>query len=144
MDFTGIINLFRQGKAGARSHIKDLIEIAACDGHFSEEEFQLLKKIARRNNITDRQLNEIRRAPDKVKLDPPQDERDRFHQLYDLVHMMVIDKKIHPEEVKLCDLFAVRFGYPSDSIKSMIEAIRLNIENGNDHNEAMKRVVLSR
>ncbi|MFZ6012809.1 MAG: hypothetical protein ACOYXT_20860 [Bacteroidota bacterium] len=142
MNFSEILNLFRQGKTGAKSHMKNLIEMAAVDGDFNDVEYDLLKSIARRNNISESQLKEIRKNPHHIAFEVPKDKTEKFNQLYDLIHMMSIDKNIHQEELKLCDLFAVKFGYPRDNIKSIIESVRLNIQHGNDSREAMKRVAM--
>lgn len=48
-----ILNLFRSGKASAKSHMKNLIEMAAVDGNFDNVEMDLLKVIAKRNNISE-------------------------------------------------------------------------------------------
>jgi uncharacterized tellurite resistance protein B-like protein len=137
---TDILNLFKQGKGSARSHMKNLIEMAAVDGNFDPVESELLKSIAKRNNISESQLLEIRKNPQGVKFEVPSKKEEKFSQLYDLVHMMSIDKNIHDEEVKLCDLFAVRFGYPREKIKELIESIRFNIENKQTAEEAFKRL----
>jgi uncharacterized tellurite resistance protein B-like protein len=135
-----ILNLFKQGKGTARSHMKNLIEMAAVDGNFDSNEFDLLKSIAKRNGISESQLAEIQKNPHGVKFESPTSNKERFDQLYDLVHMMSIDKNIHDEELKLCNLFAVRFGYEREKIKELIESIQLNIKNGQSHEEAMKRL----
>jgi uncharacterized tellurite resistance protein B-like protein len=135
-----ILNLFKQGKGTARSHMKNLIEMAAVDGNFDSDEFTLLKSIAKRNGISESQLAEIRKNPAGVKFEPPVDVTERFDQLYDLVHMMSIDKNIHQEELKLCNLFAIKFGYQREKIRELIESIQLNIKNGQSHEEAMKRL----
>jgi uncharacterized tellurite resistance protein B-like protein len=135
-----ILKLFKQGKGSARSHMKNLIEMAAVDGNFDSNEFELLKSIAKRNGISESQLAEIRKNPHGVKFEAPVDIKERFDQLYDLVHMMSIDKNIHDEELKLCNLFAVRFGYQREKIKELIDSIQLNIKNGQSHEEAMKRL----
>jgi uncharacterized tellurite resistance protein B-like protein len=140
MNFNDIIKLFRQGKATAKSHIKNLIEIAAADGRFNEDEQKLLELIAKRNNVSEKHLKQIQSDPANVPFEVPVDEEEKFHQLYDLVHMMTIDKNIHMEELRLCELFAVKFGYRNEAVKEMIETIKLNIENGNDVNETFKRV----
>jgi uncharacterized tellurite resistance protein B-like protein len=142
MDFSEILSLFNQGKGSARSHMKNLIEMAAVDGNFNEVEYELLKRIAKQNGISEGKLNEIRSNPTGISFEIPKDKNDKFHQLYDLVHMMMVDKAIHHEEAKLSNLFAVKFGYPREKIKDLVEAIRLNIENGQAHEETMKRVVL--
>jgi uncharacterized tellurite resistance protein B-like protein len=140
MNFEDIINLFRQGKATAKSHIKNLIEIAAVDGKFANDEQKLLEAIAVRNNIPQKVLKAIQVNPSKVVFEVPQNEGKKFQQLYDLVHMMVIDKNIHAEELRLCELFAIKFGYKNDVVKEVIETIRLNIENNNGPDETMKRI----
>lgn len=140
MKFSEILSLFRQGKGTARSHMKNLIEMAAVDGNFEPIEYDLLKTIAKRNSISESQLKEIKNNPHDVVFEVPSDKREKFHQLYDLVHMMSIDNAIHDEEAKLSYLFAIKFGYSKDHAKELIEAIRNNILNKQTHDETMKRV----
>ena len=140
MKFSEILNLFRQGKGTIRSHMKNLIEMAAADKNFDDSEFDLLKSIARRNGVSDATLMEIRSNPASVVFELPNDKRERFHQFYDLVHMMTIDKNIHSDELVLCQIFATKFGYKKENHQELIESIRLNIQNKQSHDETMKRV----
>jgi len=140
MGIQEILNLFRSGKASAKSHMKNLIEMAAVDGNFDQVEFDLLKKIAKKNSISESQLQEIRSNPHGVTFELPNDAKERFHQFYDLVHMMSVDNQVHPDEMKLCDLFAVKFGYPKRTSHELIEAIRGNIANKQTADETLKRV----
>src|SRR5262245_44628932 len=129
MNFSEILSLFRQGKGTARSHMKNLIEMAAVDGNFDSIEHDLLKKIARQNNISESHLKDIHKNPHKVEFVLPTDKREKFNQFYDLVHMMSIDNSIHDDEMKLCNLFAVKFGYPRERSSEMIKSIQSNIQN---------------
>lgn len=140
MDFKDIINLFKQGKATAKSHMRNLIEIAAADGGFAGEEQRFLEYIAQRNGISEEQLKDLQADPSKVPFEVPRSEREKFFQLYDLVHMMSVDKNIHGEELKLCELFAIKLGYREQAVKEMIETIRLNIENWTGPKETMELV----
>jgi uncharacterized tellurite resistance protein B-like protein len=139
MKFLDILQLIRQGKGTARSHMKNLIELAAVDGNFEEVEYSLLRQIAKRNNVSAAQLEEIRKNPAGILFETPQDEREKFTQLYDLVHMMIVDKNVHEEERSLCNLFAIKFGYPRPKVPELIETLRLNILNGQSIDEAYKR-----
>jgi uncharacterized tellurite resistance protein B-like protein len=139
MGIQEILNLFHTGKASAKSHMKNLIEMAAVDGNFDQIEFELLKKIAKKNNISESQLKEIKENPQGIKFELPSDKNQRFHQFYDLVHMMSVDNLVHPDEMKLCDLFAVKFGYPKNKAQDLINTIRLNIQNGQSSDETLKR-----
>jgi uncharacterized tellurite resistance protein B-like protein len=140
MKFIDLLNVFKQGSGTVRSHMKNLIEMAAADGHFHETEKELLKSIAKRNNISEAQLDEIQKNPGTIQFEIPKDDKEKFHQLYDLVHMMSIDNQVHSEEQNLCNLFAIKFGYKREMTRELIEAIRQNIKNGIAHDEAMKRV----
>ena len=139
MNFKELLNILREGKSSAKSHMKNLIEMAVVDGNFDQMENDLLKAIAKRNNISEGQLKEIHTNPNHIKFEVPTDKTERFHQLYDLVHMMSIDKNIHSEEMKLSHIFAIKFGYNRDKVKELVDTIQSNIANGQDHKETMLR-----
>jgi uncharacterized tellurite resistance protein B-like protein len=140
MNFLEIISLFKQGKGTARSHMKNLIEMAAIDGNFDLVEYDLLKKIAKRNNITESQLKAIHDNPSKIDFVLPTENREKFDQFYDLVHMMSIDNTVHQEEMKLCNLFAIKFGYSREKASEIIKTIQSNIQNNQTHQETYKRI----
>jgi len=142
MNIQEIINLFKVGKTTAKSHMKNLIEMAAVDGNFDQVEYDLLKKIAKRNSISESQLKDIRNKPDVIKFELPKDKKERFHQFYDLVHMMSVDNSILPEEMELINLYAVKYGYPREHSKELIDTIQSNIKYGQTHDETYKRVEL--
>ena len=142
MNFSETLSLFRQGKGTARSHMKNLIEMAAVDGNFDDVEYDLLKSIAKRNGISESKLKDIRENPQGIVFEVPAEKDKKFQQLYDLVNMMTIDKAVHAEEAKLCQLFAIKFGYNRQQAEDLISAVRANIENGQGPTETMKRVAL--
>ncbi len=141
MSFEDIIDLFKLGKATAKSHMRNLIEIAAADGSFVGEEQKLLEYAAHRNNISTVQLKDIQADISKVRFKVPGNEEDKFFQLYDLVHMMSVDKDIDGEELWLCEIFAVKFGYRKEIVREMIQLIHQNIEKWIGPKETMEMVL---
>jgi len=141
MSINDIISLFKLGKASAKSHMRNLIEIAAADGNLAVEEQRLLEYAAIRNNISREELKEIQLNASNVRFKAPGNKRDKFNQLYDLVHMMSVDKNIHAEELRLCEIFAIQFGYRKEVVREMIELIRRNIEKWIGPEETMKMVL---
>ncbi|MFZ6009823.1 MAG: hypothetical protein ACOYXT_05685 [Bacteroidota bacterium] len=141
MSFKEILHLFKIGKASAKSHMRNLIEIAAADGQLGIEEQRLLEYAAIRNNISKSQLKEIQASPTKVRFEVPGNEQDKFFQLYDLVHMMSVDKDIHGEELRLCEIFAIKFGYRKEVVREMIQLIRQNIETWTGPKETMQTIL---
>lgn len=142
MKFSELISMFRQGKAGAKSHMKNLIEMAAVDGSFDDVEYDLLKQIAKRHGISEKELKEIKENPSGVEFEAPEDPKEKFHQLYDLVHMMVIDNYVDREEVNLCLIFAGKFGYPKENSVELVESIADNIRNNQTVEETRRRMEL--
>ena len=141
MNVKDILNLAKIGQATAKSHMRNLIEIAAADGNLASEEQRLLEYAAHRNNISTVQLKEIQADVSKIRFDVPSNEEDKFTQLYDLVHMMTIAKNIHGEELRVCEIFAIKFWYRKEVVRQMIEMIRQNIEKWVGPKETMQMVL---
>ncbi len=92
------------------------------------------------DNSKQKQIEKIRQVPQTIAFEVPDDEFEKFHQVYDLVHMMIIDKAVHPEELRLCELFALKFEYPLGVVKELVGTIKSNIENQNGVEETFKRI----
>ncbi|MCA4894865.1 MAG: TerB family tellurite resistance protein [Cytophagales bacterium] len=135
------LGLLKHRDASAKSHIKNLIEVAEADGHFAHVEKELLKSIAKRNGFNEKQISEIHKNLEEIKLVIPEDSKSRFHRFYDLIHMMSIDNEIHDEELKLCSQLALRFGYHRDNVEDLIKSILSCIEYGRDADDTMGRVI---
>jgi uncharacterized tellurite resistance protein B-like protein len=140
MNFSDLLSSIKKGNGASKSHMKNLIEMAAADGNFMDEEFDLLKSIAKEHGISESHLNDIRKKPGDIKFEVPKNSDEKFRQLYDLVNMMSIDNEVHFKEAELCTLFAVNFGYPRQHVKELIDIIRANIKNGQSVQETRKRV----
>ena len=141
MNINEVIDLFKMGKATAKSHMRNLIEIAAADGGLGIEEQRLLNYAAQRNNISLLELQEMQRNLPNVRFQVPGSDREKFNQMYDLVHMMSVDKNVHVEEQRLCEIFAIKFGFRKEIVREMIELIRENIEKWIGPEETMRAVV---
>ena len=135
------LGLLKHRDASAKSHIKNLIEVAEADGHFAQVEKELLKSIAKRNGFSEKQISEIHKNLEEIKLVIPEDSKSRFHRFYDLIHMMSIDNEIHDEELKLCSQLALRFGYHRDNVQDLIKSTLSCIEYGRNADDTMGRVI---
>jgi uncharacterized tellurite resistance protein B-like protein len=141
MNLFELSGLFKRRDVSTKSHIKNLIEIAEADGHFVQVEKELLKSIAKRNGITEKEISEIRKNPETIKLEIPSDGNVRFHRFYDLIHMMSIDSEIHHNEMKLCTQLALAFGYHRDNIQELIKSTVSCIEYERNPDDTMDRVI---
>jgi uncharacterized tellurite resistance protein B-like protein len=140
MNLADILNLFRQGESSAKSHIRNLIEMALVDGNLDLIEYDLLRKIALSNHISEEELRQIHENPKRIQFVLPEDPRERFRQFYDLVHMMTIDQTDQEEEIQLCYFFAQKFGYPKEHIHSLVNLTRDCVKFKQSPSETFERV----
>ena len=138
MKISELIGLCKEERTTVKSHMKNLLEMAMIDSHFDDNEYHLLKKLAKKHKVSDKELQKIQENPDKVKFEIPEDENEKFKQFYELVNMMTIDDKIMEEEVNLCKIFAKKFGYRNQ--EKLVNAVTQNIKYGQPWEETKKRV----
>jgi uncharacterized tellurite resistance protein B-like protein len=140
MNLSEILRMFRQDKTSIKSHIKNLCEVALADKSFTGAEEQLLYGIAERVGISRKEIEKIKANPQDISFEIPTDHFEKFQQMYDLVHMMIVDKAVDREEWKLCEVFARKFGYRDEVVEEMVDTIKSNIEHKNDAEETYKRI----
>ncbi|MEN8249952.1 MAG: hypothetical protein ABFS32_13545 [Bacteroidota bacterium] len=140
MKFGDIIGIFKESNKITKSHMKNLFEMAMVDSHFDDSEFQLLKQLAKKHKVSEKELEKIQADPSLVEFEVPKNPDVKFEQFYELVHMMTIDDEIFEAELNLCRIFAKKFGYENG--KEIVDIIAQNISNGLDCKESRKRVAM--
>lgn len=138
MKFTEIIGFFKETKKVTRSHMKNLLEMAMADSHFDETELHLLQSLAKKYNVSEKELDKIKQEASNIEFEVPEQKEEKFEQFYELVHMMTVDHDIDRAEMSLCKIFAKKFNYENGD--EMINIIVENIKNGLDWQESMSRV----
>lgn len=138
MKLSDLLGLFKEGKTTAKSHMKNLLEMAMVDSHFDDSEYELLQKLAKKYKVSEKQLSQIQKNPDNVEFELPDNEDEKFEQFYELVQMMMVDTKIFDEEKNLCKIFAKKFGYKGE--RDLVDAVAQNIKYGQPWDETKRRV----
>ena len=144
MKFKDLLRVFKDGSKDntspghIRSHMKNLLEIAMVDGHFDDSEFDLLKKLAQKYDISEDELTSIRDNPSDIEFEIPEDDSEKFEQFYELIQMMMADNKIYEEEMNLCIIFGRKFGY--NNVRRSTEAIVQYIKDGVNMESTMNNV----
>jgi len=138
MKLAELLGLFKEGNATAKSHMKNLLEVAMADGQLDPDEYNLLKKLARKYHITEKELENIRENHIEIEFEVPEDDSEKFEQFYELIHMMIIDEDIHPDEENLCVIFARKFRYPN--VREVIKATTEYIKKGLSPERAKNRL----
>ena len=80
------------------SHLRNLFFLAMKDGEVGEAETEVLEYCAEKYDIPHAQFEDLFENPDGVEFVTPTDENARFHQLFDLTSLMIIDGVINQVE----------------------------------------------
>lgn len=106
-----MLTLFATKKTKAhKSHIMNLVHLAKADGKISKSESGLLVKIGERNGVSADEVFEMVDSSDDFFYKKPENDEQRFDQLYDLVEMMRIDGEVSPKEVEYTIEIAEKMG----------------------------------
>ena len=105
------------------SHIRNLVGLACSDGTLDQNELDLIFRIAIKGGLTSDEFKRIVQRPDSVAFTPPENYRERFEQLYDMVLIMMIDGEIHEREIAVCKLTAIRLGFKHQIIDKIIRDV---------------------
>ena len=103
--------------------LKNLVMLAAADGHLTDSEMAVLLAVASRENLTPDEFNKVIDDPDSVTIDLPEDEDTKLAYLRDMVAMMMIDGELNEQEMAICKLYAMALGYRGSIVDGMIAGV---------------------
>ena len=127
-----IEELFETGERKQdRSHFINMVLIAKADGVITEDERNLLHKMGLSLSLSEEQVAEIIKNPNKLSIVPPVSREERFEQMIELVRMVQVDGKIDYKEMDVLSRVAVGIGY-EDLDDVDVESILAMIIRGED------------
>ncbi|UII28781.1 TerB family tellurite resistance protein [Fulvivirga maritima] len=103
-----LLNIFGSGDDKRKSHVKNLITVAMADGHLAKEEWDLLVTIARKLEMSNDDIQNIKNNPEDIKFTPPKKYDEKIQQVEDLVAVMMIDGDVDKNEMELCKKLALK------------------------------------
>lgn len=108
--------------------LKNLVMLAASDGHMTDSELAVLLAVASREEITPEDFNKVIEDPDSVTITLPEDEDTKLAYLRDMVAMMMVDGELDEQELAICKLYAIALGYRSSIVDGMIAGVIDNLD----------------
>ena len=108
--------------------LKNLVMLAASDGHMTDSELAVLLAVASREEITPEDFNKVIEDPDSVTITLPEDENTKLAYLRDMVAMMMVDGELDEQELAICKLYAIALGYRSSIVDGMIAGVIDNLD----------------
>ena len=108
--------------------LKNLVMLAAADGHMTDSELAVLIAVASREDITPEQFNNVIENPDSVSITLPDDEDTKLAYLRDMVAMMMVDGELDEQELAICKIYAMALGYRGSIVDGMIAGVIDNLD----------------
>lgn len=115
------MKLFSSNSDRRKSHIKNLIAVAMADGHLAEEEWALLKRVAKNLNMSSEEIQNIRNNPSEVKFVAPRRYKEKLQQVNDLVSLMMVDGDVDLNELELCKKIALKLDLLPRVVSDLID-----------------------
>lgn len=137
----GLQELFESyDKRKRKSHFKNLMAVALADGTFENIEFDYIMHLAQKCYMSESEVKRVIDHPELISFVPPQNDRERFDQIYDLVTVMLVDGNISPKELSLCKHFAIQLGFRTVIVDKLIQDITVNVLKGIVADVAMQQL----
>lgn len=115
-------DLFKKGEHSRNlSHFASIANMAAVDGSLNPEEEKLLKRFARKLNITEEAYAEVVKSPSGFPMNPPNSADERLERMHDLFEMIFADNEIDEEERSLVERYAIGLGYTEGLAQKLIK-----------------------
>ena len=114
-------DLFESGEHKRNiAHFSAIVRIAFVDGVLNADEEKLLKRFARKLDVTEGEYLEVLKDPSVYPLSPPNSSERRLELMHDLFEMIFADHEIDDDEHKLIERYAIGLGYTEELATKLI------------------------
>jgi uncharacterized tellurite resistance protein B-like protein len=119
----GLFSVFQNNeKKKNKSYIKNLLEVAIADGKLDESELNVIINIAANFDITKDEVLSIKDHNPTIEFTPPSSYSAKVRLLEDLVKIMIADKQIDENEVKICKDLALKLDIAPVIVDELIQS----------------------
>ncbi len=110
-------------------HFATIVRLSLLDNKIDREEHTLLKRLAKRLDISKMEFKAIIKNPNKYPENPPVSYEERLERLYDLTKMVFLDKNPTIDKTSIMDRIAVGLGFPVENARDIVkEAINFFVK----------------
>ncbi len=93
------------------SHLRNLILMAKSDNDIDKSELEVIFKVGQDRGFSNEEIKKFLVDTTERELYVPDNDKERFEQLYDLTQVMLADGIIEDDEMEFCTDFAGRLGF---------------------------------
>ncbi|MAO07181.1 MAG: hypothetical protein CL596_00550 [Alteromonas sp.] len=119
MSFT---DLFTSGTHSRNlAHFASIANIAAVHGEIHENEEKLLKRFARKLDVSEHEYEAILKNPSKYPINSSNSADERLERMLDFFKMIFADHEIDEDEKRLVEKYAIGLGYTEELAADLIK-----------------------
>jgi hypothetical protein len=105
------------------SHLIHLYQLAKIDNRFVKEEKRYLYALGRKNNVSEKEVDEIIQDAVNMEFHEPETIKEKIIFLYEYIQMMLVDNKLDEREAQMCAIIAERMDLDRGLVGSMTNSI---------------------
>ena len=113
-----------------KSHLMNLAALAKADGHLDEREMSFIVAVGRKNGMRADEVRSIVGNASTIRLIIPDNDSERFDQIFDLVDMMLADGVVDDTEMNFCIGMAEKLGFRKDIVQVLVRKISQGVKDG--------------
>ncbi|TGD79577.1 TerB family tellurite resistance protein [Hymenobacter wooponensis] len=111
-----------------KSHLMNLVALAKADGHIDEREMNFIVAVGKKNGMRADDVRTIVGNASAGTLVLPDNDSERFDQIFDLVDMMLADGVVDDNEMDFCIDMAEKLGFRKAIVGVLVRKISMGVK----------------
>jgi len=104
--------------------------LAKVDGHIDQTELNYIISIGQKNGMKPDEVKSLIANSGTIKQIVPENDSERFDQIYDLVEMMLADGIVDDNEMEFCMEMATKLGFRKAIVGVLVRKISIGVKDG--------------
>lgn len=113
-----------------KSHLINLAALAKADGHIDEREMNFIVAVGKKNGMRADEVRSIVGNSNRGTMLLPDNDSERFDQIFDLVDMMLADGVVDDHEMDFCIDMAEKLGFRKAIVGVLVRKISMGVKDG--------------
>ncbi|MDU0372758.1 TerB family tellurite resistance protein [Hymenobacter endophyticus] len=118
-----------------KSHLMNLVALAKADGHMDEREMSFIMAVGKRGGLRTEEVRSIMGNSSAINLLIPDNDSERFDQIFDLVDMMLADGIVDDTEINFCVDMAEKLGFRKEVVTRLVRHISQCVKDGMERDQ---------
>jgi len=115
-----VYKFFSKKEGEVKNHLVEYLRLLNADKEERPAEVQKIIDIAERNGMRGNEIRSLMADLSAEKLKTPQNDDERFEQLFYLINLVLNDNLLDETEMDFCNEMGLLFGYPAAKVPQII------------------------